>query len=443
MVQAKAKSRTELVCVAGQSLCTAPAGGATTFAYKVFNALGTKYYIRAHGGTAINVPATGDSFDLMQMAHEEVDHLAKQAHVTTLIMCMGTTDIHNGDSAATVYADHVAYAEARRVAGFTNIICLTIPPNTVNTTGPGGMEEIRQAANVLLLANADGAFDTVVDLSVSFELEDETDIDYYYDGIHWTDASTTIVAQILLGEYEALVPTYSELFDDYDDAIMAAGPEAYWPIWSDGSGSVVNALTGNNGAYVNNPLHQQTVDGVPLVVTVDGISQYLTCPFSTSNIAREIVLAIRLYDLTPGEHPIVRDASDEPALFDEGGTFMAGVCDPGSNNPGGWHGRARSRELDNNNFEADIDWHLHSLFVRTTVGNSEYRIDNELGQVNGSANLSAWFSPFYIGRNGEFDPPTFLFTQGAIFGFAIFPQKLTVPQRDTIYAAFAAILAGP
>jgi len=180
----------QLVIVAGQSLCVAPAGGSTTFAYKTFNPLGIRYRIRAVGGT--HWDSTG--FDLAGVAPIQVDPFAKAATSTTLIMCGGTTDIHNGDTAQQVYDDMVAYADARRAEGFGTIVNLTIPPNTANT---GGQETVRQAANVLVLADAQDAFDIKVDLTGNANLEDEGNVTYYYDGVHWSEAATAIVAALL------------------------------------------------------------------------------------------------------------------------------------------------------------------------------------------------------------------------------------------------------
>ena len=359
---------------------------------------------------------------------------AHQALITFLVMCGGTQDVLENDTAATIYADMVAYANAARVAGFEPIVATTVPPST---TFSGPQETQRAAANVLILADASNAFDGVADVTVA-PLNNPADTTYWnVDGIHWNETGCGLVADIVRAVIEGLIPwiptQWSDLFAAYDAAVLAASPEAYWPMWNDPAGTVVEALVGTDGTYVNSPALQQTLGGVDHVVQTDGVSSHLTLPFPATDIERELVCPVYLSSVASPTRPVNRDNTNLSST----GTFMAGV--PSSGTTTGWWGRARGRDLTASGITATVGWHFHSLFVRKTTCNTEYRIDNVLGQSNGSSNLDAWASPMFLGKNGG-EPQ---YTSAGLFGYAIFPAKLTTPQRDAIYNAYLDILAGP
>ena len=185
-----AKPAPWIVVFDGQSLNLVP-GALTTYCYKVMSGRGVPWRITAKSG----IPWIGNPTpwsDLSDDAATRTHPLAKAATQSVLVMCGGQSDLWADDTAATLYADGVTYANAARAAGFDWIIGTTITANSVNTAG---QNTERQAHNVLLLADASNAFDDVVDLAANANLEDYNT--YTSDGVHWTGAATTIVASLL------------------------------------------------------------------------------------------------------------------------------------------------------------------------------------------------------------------------------------------------------
>jgi lysophospholipase L1-like esterase len=120
---------------------------------------------------------------------------------TVLLMIGGSTDVAEGDSAATVYEDAVAYATAARAlaAGNLYIVVATIPPiepNLLNQYHFTEAEEaVRVAANALILADASGAFDAAVDIAVA-PYDDPPDPTYVQvDQTHLTLAGARGIAE--------------------------------------------------------------------------------------------------------------------------------------------------------------------------------------------------------------------------------------------------------
>lgn len=126
---------------------------------------------------------------------------ANQGLTTFLLMCGGTQDVLEGDTAATIYGDMESYADNAKAAGFTYVIAQTIATSTAFS---GGEETVRDAANVLILADAGGAFDATVNIDVA-PLDDPADTDYYSDGIHPTALGATVLADVTLAAVESLL----------------------------------------------------------------------------------------------------------------------------------------------------------------------------------------------------------------------------------------------
>lgn len=150
-----------------------------------------------------NVAIDGASWTQLSGANPQA-HLVRQANrgaVTILAMCGGTGDILAGDSGATIYADMVSYADNARVSGYDLVVAQTITPATSFT---GGQETARAAANVLILADADQAFNAVADVAVA-PLDDPADTDYYSDGIHPTALGASVLADVTLAAVESLL----------------------------------------------------------------------------------------------------------------------------------------------------------------------------------------------------------------------------------------------
>ena len=113
---------------------------------------------------------------------------------TALVMNGGQSDLWDGESGAQVYAEEVAYAAAARAAGFDVVVAITICPGQYSEAE----EAARLEHNDLLLADASGGFDAVVDVAALPELADPTDLTYYDAlGIHWTEAGAQIAADAL------------------------------------------------------------------------------------------------------------------------------------------------------------------------------------------------------------------------------------------------------
>jgi lysophospholipase L1-like esterase len=137
-----------------------------------------------------NVSISGTSWStLATTAVSRADHVIKNADKTVLIMCGGTSDVLENDSAATILSDMESYANNRRAAGVDYIINTTITGYT-SFTGP--QEAVRVAANALIEASS--VWDAVVDLAAVPELDDPTDVTYYSGGLHWTAAGAQVVA---------------------------------------------------------------------------------------------------------------------------------------------------------------------------------------------------------------------------------------------------------
>lgn len=113
---------------------------------------------------------------------------------STVILTGGTHDIGvEGDTAATAFADLLAYATAYRQLRASVIVCATVPPAALIT---GGEETQRLALNDLIRSSAE--FDAVLDLAAAPELDDPTDTTYYMgDQVHFTAAGAQVAADLL------------------------------------------------------------------------------------------------------------------------------------------------------------------------------------------------------------------------------------------------------
>jgi len=97
-----------------------------------------------------------------------------------LIFVAGSNDVKAGRTAADTYADMVTYVAGRHAKGFKVIVSTVCPRVDYNA----GMEIVRLALNVLILANAAGA-DAVMDPGGSATLSNPSDDVYYCeDKIH-------------------------------------------------------------------------------------------------------------------------------------------------------------------------------------------------------------------------------------------------------------------
>lgn len=158
--------------------------------------------------TALNYSVGGQTMATMATdAATQIDPLYYPPQRQVVIAWGGTNDLYFGASAATTYARIVAYATARKAAGW-RVILLTILPRS-NSGTPAGFEVARQAVNASLLADFPAATgeagittgaayaDYLVHVggdSMIGDAGDELNTTYYLDKVHLTSAGYAIVA---------------------------------------------------------------------------------------------------------------------------------------------------------------------------------------------------------------------------------------------------------
>jgi hypothetical protein len=148
-----------------------------------------------------------------------VSRYANMAEVTVYHLMIGVNDIDFGLPGATVYANKVEMADTARDAGFTFIVSMTTPPYSGIS---GGEETARDALNAAMLADAEDAFDLVVDLTGNANMENPAG-SYYADGLHWSATGSAAYTAIAAPLIAAMVAGYAPpapdgLFGgDYDD----------------------------------------------------------------------------------------------------------------------------------------------------------------------------------------------------------------------------------
>lgn len=139
-----------------------------------------------------------------------VDSLASQerrvrpyAHAglfTIYAMVGGTSDfLFSNRTGAQVYEDMVTLATNARSWGFDSIIATTTLPSTF-FSDPQDAERIE--GNGLILADAEDAFDQVIDFANTPGLDDPEDTDFYPDGLHWS----ALAAQVAADTFAPILP---------------------------------------------------------------------------------------------------------------------------------------------------------------------------------------------------------------------------------------------
>lgn len=114
---------------------------------------------------------------------------------------IGVNDIAFGGVGSAIYANKVLMADAARAAGFTYVVSPTTPPFDTIT---GGQETQRDNLNAAMLADADNAFDLVIDLTGDSGMENPNGA-YYADGVHWSAAGALAYVAIAQPQIEALL----------------------------------------------------------------------------------------------------------------------------------------------------------------------------------------------------------------------------------------------
>ncbi len=180
----------------GQSLNVIPISG-SAYPYQLMSGRSSSFVLpelTAIIGTPLSTLAT-------TAAIRTYPH-ADSAPNTMLVIEGGQTDMAF-NTAASMYALFKNCAVNAKAAGFSKVVVHTLCPATIFSAGDNTR---RKAGNDLLIGNADGAFDAVIDLACdstlsnpggahsgttyygSGNLTDFTNTTYYSDGLHWKAA---------------------------------------------------------------------------------------------------------------------------------------------------------------------------------------------------------------------------------------------------------------
>jgi hypothetical protein len=128
----------------------------------------------------------------METAPERVVVHAKMTPCTLLVRRGGESDMLNGAEATEIAQRVKTYIAARRDAGFDVVVVPTIPPTTYAT--PANDQQRRLYNDLLRRSFRSLGIDVLVDLAAIPELQDPTDARWFYDGAHYTDEGSSLVA---------------------------------------------------------------------------------------------------------------------------------------------------------------------------------------------------------------------------------------------------------
>ena len=187
----------------GQSLCLWPPVVLTTdgrgpFPNRLTHGLGVPWETVALGDHAWGYEGSGDPLHLWTTIETRLFPQVRSGYDDTLMMLGGSADIYRDHrTGAEVFARAVAYSQAARDAGFGTVYAATIPPFAGALAPTADDLQARLDHNALMMANADGHFEAVMDVSVA-PLDDPTDTTYYEaDQVHWTTAGAKAAAEII------------------------------------------------------------------------------------------------------------------------------------------------------------------------------------------------------------------------------------------------------
>lgn len=122
---------------------------------------------------------------------------------SVLIMQGGETDVALGSSAATVYGLMSDYAVDAKAAGFTDVVAMTMPPFPSFT---GGQDTVRESLNSLIVADADGSFDYVVDIAANVDLDSTGPNTWWDENGHPTDVGAALIKSLLAPTLDLILP---------------------------------------------------------------------------------------------------------------------------------------------------------------------------------------------------------------------------------------------
>lgn len=164
-------------------------------------------YLIGQGRDVTTYPTWRSGFAYLQflsstMLQSEINRTANAAPKAIGVAMGGTTDIAVSVSGATTYSRLVTIAQNFKAAGGTHFIASTTTPSTTFTS-PQNTQ--LAALNAAIIANADGAFDSVVNLAANASLDDPADTTYYWDGTHPTAAGAAVISTLLGAAVDSLL----------------------------------------------------------------------------------------------------------------------------------------------------------------------------------------------------------------------------------------------
>lgn len=172
----------------GGNTGTAPAKTYTDRVLAALTGATDAYNLGISGQTVVQLAAD---------ASAQVDPLVDESLAQNVVVVwVGTNDLTNGDAAATVYANLVAYCQARQAAGFEVVVLTALPRGA---SAP--FETARQTFNASIRTNwatfADALADVGADSTIG-EPGDQNNTTYYSgDAIHMTAAGYAVVAGLV------------------------------------------------------------------------------------------------------------------------------------------------------------------------------------------------------------------------------------------------------
>ena len=146
-------------------------------------------------GRPYQVPAVGGTTyaERSGWAAERTDPHVDMAPCAVLISHGGESELLQGYSARALADTIQGYIAARRAAGFDVIVVPTIPPSTALTAQQDAERRTFNEGLRRGYFRTIGA-DVLVDVAAIPELQDPADRRYFQDGVHYTDAGATLVA---------------------------------------------------------------------------------------------------------------------------------------------------------------------------------------------------------------------------------------------------------
>lgn len=177
----------------GDSLNTDPFGG-TSYPDRVMSTRSGVYYTAARGAWTWSQLYLGNPTGQLPFAKRVIPY-CNLAEFVVYIQVGGINGYALGQSGASVYGSEKSAAlDVVAANAGAYIIGTTTLPSTAVT---GGNETKRTDGNTLVVANADGAFDAVVNLAANTDLDDPADTNWYVDGTHPTAAGLAVMASLV------------------------------------------------------------------------------------------------------------------------------------------------------------------------------------------------------------------------------------------------------